>query len=305
MKARFFAFLVLMYIATCTAQRFAEGGNAELVFHYFHNGPSENLSVSIRIRNRSPFFRHGIINNAGLSESQQKRFNVTDKFHNGKVLEVNVKIENVSREDVDIYICDIFRGSEGLQRIQLALAVEFPLGKANCKMVPNFLNTGGIWDVIQCKASAGMDMGWMECYQKGERVPPFSGPVQNTTTLLQDLWIKKNVPVFCCTSSYAFNRDKCNCTDFYLDPVSGGGSISSMVNSDCILQGGDNLISEESITWPPGTTQTNPDSGDQLEPGNDLLAKYLIIQLIAQLIVGLMVFFIVYKILNKKQRKSI
>lgn len=79
-----------------------------------------------------------------------------------------------------------------------------------------------------------------------------------------------------------------------------------MVNSDCILQGDGNLISEKSITWPPGTTQTYPDSGDQLEQSNDLIARYLVIQTIVHLIAlfsaSFLLFCSVHYTILKKQK---
>lgn len=224
-------FVIPMWITV--AKRFTEGGKAGLVFHYYGE---PNISVSLRIKDRIPFYSNGDIHETGLTASQRGRFDVRERcFGGGKALEVSVKIKNVSREDAEAYICDVYREGEQLKYLskRIKLAVHFPLGRASCKVVPHLIDTGGIWDLLQCTASVGMEMGYLECYQNGERVPPVEAPNQNTTTLIQHLWMKKNVPVFCCSSTYGVHKDKCNCTDFYLDPVNESRQSIPVVYNKC------------------------------------------------------------------------
>ena len=225
-------FAVVLILCHCVQARVTvnEGQQTEIIFPYYGE---PNIDIALRIRNRAPFYQHGSIANAGLTEDQQERFSVKAVCLRYNSIEVTITIKNVKLEDGDTYICEVYRYGKKQHDLtkRATLFVDIPVGPTACTgAVANGLDSGGTWDAIECTARAGMHSGWIECYQDGERVPPITAPIQNTTTLVQKYWMKKTVPIFCCSSTHAEPKEKCECFDWYFDPLN-KTSKESVINS--------------------------------------------------------------------------
>ena len=91
-------------------------------------------------------------------------------------------------------------------------------GKASCVLQTHYGNvTYGKWAPLECTASAGNHLGFIACYQDGEKMPPWTVPLENYTTLTQTIWIRPTIPIFCCSSRINELRSTCECVDFIRD----------------------------------------------------------------------------------------
>nr|XP_054753967.1 uncharacterized protein LOC129259730 [Lytechinus pictus] len=220
-----FILLLVLRIYPCASTQlsFNEGGQAELLYHY---NQEHDLDVEIRLGRRPPFYQHGVMLETGLSPDQRERFSVFIEKHTAldvpyQMFLVRVKIENVSREDAGTYICKVYQNGHinEQQTKKVGLNIEFPPGKARCVLGPNQVDTSSTtWFHLKCTASIGSRQGLIECYQDGERMPPWTRPInQNRSTLVQTLWIRKSLPIFCCSSTYDRVSNMCQCKDFIRD----------------------------------------------------------------------------------------
>ena len=229
----FIILLIGVSFSNSTQLSFTEGGQAELLYHY---NQEQDLDVEIRIGNRLPFYQHGVMLEAGLSTNQNQRFSVDIEKHTAPGVSyhmflVRVKIENVSREDAGTYKCMVYQNGHinEEETKKVGLKIEFPPGKANCVIGTNQIDTSsGVWAPLKCIASIGSRLGLIECYQNGERMPPWTRPTQNRTTLVQVIWIRKIIPIFCCSSTYERVSDMCECQDFIRDFSQGNDAIPGL-----------------------------------------------------------------------------
>ncbi|XP_041461250.1 uncharacterized protein LOC121412523 [Lytechinus variegatus] len=217
-------FILLTKISSILSNQlsFTEGGQAEILFHY---NQKEELDIELRIGNRHPFYQHGQKEEIGLSPKQNKRFSVDIEKHSAlgvsyRMYLVRVKIENVSREDAGTYTCSLYRDGviDDEYTKQVGLNIEFPPGKVDCVLGPSHVDTTNrIWSHLKCAAPIGSSPGLIECYQDGDRVPPWTRPIQNRTTLTQTLWIRTAIPIFCCSTTFDKESDICSCKDYVMD----------------------------------------------------------------------------------------
>ena len=130
----------------------------------------------------------------------------------------------------DWHTCHDFYSDERLKKYRLAGHENIPpvtpltllkkhndQGKASCVLGQNTdNNTHEKWALLECTASVGNYSSFIACYQDGEKLPPLSPcmPPDNNQNLRQKFWIQKEMPIFCCASTYNNPRNMCACDDF-------------------------------------------------------------------------------------------
>lgn len=216
--------------------RLPEGETVDLSFQYDFE---PDVDIQIRIGKRWPFYKSKIIHDVGLSASQKERFSVHVEYNEpqGMIL-VRLSISSVSREDEGTLICDMLKNGQILEEHtrKIGVSVDFPPGKASCRQENHHIdNTREMWAFMKCSAPIGSDHGIIECYQRGERMPPSTRPLQNETALTQIIWMRKFFPIYCCSSAFDKPKGVCQCDDIFWDPVSQNeirGRVNPCSNSE-------------------------------------------------------------------------
>lgn len=222
-----FAVLIAMILSRASAYessqrvRLPEGEAVDLSFQYDFE---PDVDIQIRIGNRQPFYKSKRIHDVGLSASQKERFSVHVEYNEpqGMIL-VRLSISSVSREDEGTLICDMLKNGQILEEHtrKIGVSVDFLPGKASCRQENHHVDSvREIWAVMKCSAPIGSDHGIIECYQRGERMPPSARPLQNETALTQMIWMRKSFPIYCCSSAFDKQKGVCQCDDIFWDPVS-------------------------------------------------------------------------------------
>ena len=66
---------------------------------------------------------------------------------------------------------------------------------------------------IDCTANVGSLSGKIECYQDGVWMPSLADTIETHTSLKQTFLIRKSQTVFCCSSTLAEYKLRCECND--------------------------------------------------------------------------------------------
>ena len=215
-----------------TEYSFREGENADLrcPFHF-----SEYIDVKVQIDDRPPFFRNGILDETGLSESQREdigRFDirfVETKHQPDQNFELQTIIKNISRDDAGLYSCKVYNRDQLQSEMSKSFEVhvEYPPGRASCnftklehheELIDKRTETFG--KLLQCTASSGSHhQTYITCYQNHELIP-FVAPSRNGPTVFTRIWIEPDTPVHCCSLSrvHVHKRNICDCDDFVWFP---------------------------------------------------------------------------------------
>ena len=177
-----------------------------------------NTTITLRAGHRPPFYKGGRIVTTELNESQRNRYDVQVRNKNRQNLLVkfiDLIIKDVQREDAGTYTCEVYSGEQKLADFtrKLHLSVEFPPSNATCIIDSDapLMDPDDPWVLLSCSAMLGSDPGFISCYQNGE-VMPWKEQIQNTTHLVQKMWVHKSSVAFCCSSTYNNPIDICNCT---------------------------------------------------------------------------------------------
>ncbi|XP_041461293.1 uncharacterized protein LOC121412571 [Lytechinus variegatus] len=205
-------FLTLVIICTGNVINLIEGEDAHLTFKYDCNC----TEVTLRHGYKSPFYRSPNPASIPLATYPQSRFTIENNVTTDRC-SIHLKITPVRRNDAGTYIAQVYKDGGGLPDMKrIGMNVVYPPDKASCERREESSVRG--WHLLHCTASAGTMSGLFECYQRGERLPPYSAPIKDHL-LEQTFWFRLSSPVFCCSSAVELRKDQCKCDDFVWMPT--------------------------------------------------------------------------------------
>lgn len=194
-----------------------QGEKAHLTFRYDCNC----TEITLQHGYKSPFYRSTNPASITLASYPESRF-IIENIVTTEVCSIHLSINPVHRNDAGTYITQVYKnGGDVLPDMQrIGLNVDYPPGEASCEWREG--SSVGDWGLLQCTATAGTLSGLFECYQRGERLPPYTTQTKHRNKLEQTIWVRLSHPVFCCTATQELPKDQCQCKEYVWAPASFG-----------------------------------------------------------------------------------
>ena len=180
-----------------------------------HSQQTQEFALTVKFKSETSSFVIVDTRSRAPTKFVKHRYDI-ETHDSGHLFTVNLKLYNVNRGDEGVYTLEgfVITGKVFVRMVSIKnVSVYFPAGKAKCFIRASEYATN--LHEVHCHAMSGSRESTLTCFQGGNRLPPYQGPVTDERGVVRGMfWMMDTAPVSCCTFDTQHGVTIESCNDF-------------------------------------------------------------------------------------------